>query len=137
MQVMNKIIHTATMASPSAVNQQAYRFYVVYNKAVLHSIADKALAALMKQGFDIPACLCFRFLRLSLVSLASTEDLWCTQTVQQFVDTKKLDVIFYDPQVVVFITLPSLSLLNAKKPTKAQPERQCTQQKQSARAPST
>lgn len=54
---MKEILRAAATGSPSAVNQQAYKFYVVYNKAILHAIADKALAALVRQGFDIPACL--------------------------------------------------------------------------------
>ena len=56
-QIMQQIIRAASMASPSAVNQQAYRFYVLYNKTILRRIADKALAALVQRGFDIPACL--------------------------------------------------------------------------------
>ena len=58
---MKEIIRAAATGSPSAVNQQAYKFYVVYNKSILHAIADKALAALVRQGFDIPACLCCPF----------------------------------------------------------------------------
>ena len=60
-QIMKEIIRAAATGSPSAVNQQAYKFYVVYNKSILHAIADKALAALVRQGFDIPACLCRLF----------------------------------------------------------------------------
>ena len=105
---MKEILRTAATGSPSAVNQQAYKFYVMYNKAILHAIADKALAALVRQGFDIPACLSL-CVPTGKVFNGVLTCLICHVTVQQFTGTKKMDVIFYDPPVVVFVTLPRLS----------------------------
>jgi nitroreductase len=62
-ELIDHLLKAVSSAAPSAVNQQAYRFYVVTSRPLIQDLAAKILLSLVQHGFDTNACL---WLSLSL-----------------------------------------------------------------------
>lgn len=91
---IEKIIEAGRMA-PSAMNKQPWKFYVVTNKAIIHTlsqeICSQALRAGMKNGI--------RQILEALTSLLHFAKRFSLSTLS--------DPVFYGAPVVIFITAPT------------------------------
>ena len=56
LKLLDLILNTAINSSPSAVNQQAYHFYIVNDKALINEFATKSLESLVSHGFNVGQC---------------------------------------------------------------------------------
>lgn len=95
---------TAVNSSPSSVNQQAYHFYVINDKAIINELAAKSLESLVSHGFNVSQCNNERII-LTLIRFLILID-------KSFTQTKSDDIIFYDAPVVIFVTIPSKFQIN-------------------------